>query len=70
MGAFEDFWLNIRFRGQSVNEKYPHLSIEAKRALAIRAFEMWRRYKLVIDYENNKLERAAGIEPATNSLEG
>lgn len=57
MGRFERFWLNVRFRGVSVAEKYGDRPLEEQRQWAARAFEMWRRHKLVIDYDGNTLER-------------
>ncbi len=55
--AFERFWLTIRYRGQSVAEKYGHLAIEDQRAYAARAFELWRRGKLAIDYDAHELRK-------------
>jgi len=56
---FESFWLNVRFRGQSIKEKFPGASSDDQRALAARAFEMWRQGRLVIDYDRNELLPAA-----------
>jgi S-adenosylmethionine:diacylglycerol 3-amino-3-carboxypropyl transferase len=55
--GFEHFWRNVRFRGVSVAEKYGHRPLEEQRQWAARAFELWRRHRLVIDYDKNTLER-------------
>lgn len=53
----EDFWLNVRFDGQSINEKYAGEAIEDRRARAARAFELWREGRFTIDYDHNCLVR-------------
>jgi len=58
MTAFEDFWLNLRFNGQSINQKYPGEAIEDRRARAARAFELWREGRYTIDYDANEMKKA------------
>jgi hypothetical protein len=58
---FEHFWLNVRWRGQSINEKYASEPIEDRRARAARAFEMWRSGRLLLDYDRNELLRPGEI---------
>lgn len=59
--GFERFWLNVRFRGQSIVEKYPALTIEQQRDLAAGAFDLWRRGRIEIDYEKNELLNSMGV---------
>jgi hypothetical protein len=58
MRGFEHFWLNVRFRGQSINEEHAGLTLEQRRGIAAGAFEMWRLGKIDIDYERNELVRS------------
>jgi hypothetical protein len=58
VSAFESFWLNVRFHGISIAEKYAGRPINEQRFWACRAFEMWRLGKLEIDYERNELVKS------------
>lgn len=43
---FERFWLNVRFKGASIAEKYKDRPIWEQRMHAANAFELWRLGKL------------------------
>lgn len=66
MSAFEDFWLNLRFRGRSINDRYPAEPLQARRKRAAKAFELWRSGAYAIDYDapgGPEIKRAAEAAP-------